>query len=104
MWKKAFIVCSYFLQVTITMLEVGGDSAFNEIDTFVVSLSMVSSNHIASYTGKHNISVIDLSYHLVCMNSEDCPITMISPEGMPVYTCEKIVTITGACTFVYVMS
>ena len=67
------------------MLEVAGGSAYREIDRFKVELSASSFDHIASYTGVNNISVIDLSYQLLCLNPEECPDSNIFPQGQSIF-------------------
>lgn len=63
------------------MLEVAGGLDYREIDKFVVTLSASSNDHIMSYTGAYNISVITLGYQLHCHNSEDCPNATILPQS-----------------------
>ena len=77
------------------MLEVTRNvpSQSNIIDTFTISLSTPLNNHVVSYTGRNNISVIDLSYHLFCMDSEDCPRTTTLPVNEE--------TVQGIASYVY---
>ena len=66
------------------MVEVFG-GGLRVIDNFVVTLSTSSTNLITTYTGEHNVSVIDLGYQLLCTNSKDCPNTTVLSHGQSNY-------------------